>query len=199
MASMWFSVIADYPAAEEYGRAGVEAQAAIDGLNNPAIESSVVLQAGFAAFATGDHKTAIREWRRAADLGASSGNRIVEGLGLVTAVTRSVAIDHDDLAELLHEAIDRLDGLRLRSYLYVAMTGLADWWARTGRIELAAQLIGFLDAVDPVGNPTFGDLRTHADNMIAQHPNVEKWKAIGSTRDRDAAVAFCLDQLDADV
>lgn len=101
----------------------------------------------------------------------------------------------DEPAELLAHAIESLHRLNQRSYLLVALTGLAAWWALSDELEAAAQVVGFLEVADPGGNQTFADVRAEAARLVAAHPKAPVWRGKGATKTRDEIVAYCLDQL----
>ena len=103
----------------------------------------------------------------------------------------------EDPAEQFRTAIARLHEGRFFVFEYVALTGLAAWWADTGHLDGAACVLGFLERHDPIGNQRVADLRRRAVELIDADPTVGLSRAEGGAMSADEIVDYCLDRLAA--
>jgi tetratricopeptide (TPR) repeat protein len=195
IATLWIHPTARFFPAE--GPAQVaKARALVADLDNDAFETTLALHGGHAWFGAGDHERALELWRRAVVLAERAGLTSFAGYALAALAIRSADVSGSDPRPLFREAISGLHGLGVPSYSTWAITGLAGWWAGSGRVEQAAHLIGFLDAKDPGGNQTYADVRSRAATLVRQDPRAAVWEASGATMTRDEIVDYSLRHLD---
>lgn len=97
--------------------------------------------------------------------------------------------DHPTAGAILRDAVEVASADRLWFDLWPSLRALARWWADHGRATAAAVVAGYL-----VSNGLSRRGQTVA--ALSCDPGLAAWLARGSGLDRDALIAFILDQLD---
>jgi hypothetical protein len=100
----------------------------------------------------------------------------------------------DDTERALHNALTHLLAGRTWALVWVVIEGVALHWARTGRDEPSAVLLGHLEAND-IRYAQFVDQRTQAVTALHARDDVEDHLARGAALGREQPVTYALNQL----
>jgi hypothetical protein len=128
------------------------------------------------------------------DLAASAGNLLFEGLALLSLGVLAAVTNSDAANPTLQDALTRLLSVRSWALVWVGMEALALYWARTGRDEAAAVLLGHLEAMD-IHYAYFVEQRAQAVTALQAQRDAQQHFARGAALDRDRLVAYALEQL----
>lgn len=156
---------------------------------------ALAAHAGIAEWANDRRTEAMAEWRRAAGHAAAARMPNVEAAALGFLTVRAAAAGEPDPVGLFRDILTRLRELRIVSYQYWALSGLAHWLATQDRVEQAedaARILGFLDRANPNGNQSVADLRAEAAQLVDAHPAAPRWRAEGAAMTRDQVMERCL-------
>jgi tetratricopeptide (TPR) repeat protein len=166
-------------------------------LANPALDIHIIVVTGMVERAAGHYDAALAHFRQATDLAAETGNRYLEGLAIVSIGFLAPRTDAVDAQKALRDALMRLYASRNWLNLWAVMEALALHWARTGRKELAAVLLGHLDQHD-IRHAVFVSRRQQALANLRGVVGAEAWFAHGAGLDRDELVLYALKELTDD-
>ena len=128
------------------------------------------------------------------ELAVRTGNLLFEGLTLVSLGVLAAMTDSDDTDPSLHDALTRLLATRNWVLVWIVMEALALYWARVGRDEPAAVLLGHLEA-NNIRYAHFVEQRRDAVAALRARSDAEDRLAHGAALERDQLVAYALDQL----
>jgi hypothetical protein len=128
------------------------------------------------------------------ELAVRTGNLLLEELTLLSLAMLAAMIDSDDANPSFHDALTRLLATRTWALVWVVMEALALYWARVGRDEPAAVLLGHLEA-NHIRYAQFVEQRRDAVAALRDRSDAEDHLARGAALERDQLVAYALDQL----
>jgi hypothetical protein len=102
--------------------------------------------------------------------------------------------DSDDTEPSVHDALTQLLASRTWAFVWTVIEALALYWARVGREEPAAVLLGNLEA-NNIRHAYFVEQRRDAVAALRAGGDAEDHLAEGAALGRDQLVAYVLDQL----
>lgn len=167
-------------------------------LRNDVMDANLAIYAGIAHFAAGDPKRALTDWEHAAALADESGTVVGSAMGLALRAIRAPAVGEDEpmqIALRFASVLTHLHQVGMHSFEMWTLAGLAAWWASQEKLELAAHVVGFLDADDPRGNAMVADLRAAATNAVDSEPGATTWRDRGAHMNLDGIVAYSIENL----
>ena len=163
-------------------------------LANPALDIQVAYFSGLVERGAGRYDAALAHFRRAMELAVRTGNRLGEGLALVSLGITAAMTDSDDTESSIRDALAALLATRSWAFVWTVMEALALHWARVGREEPAAVLLGHLEAND-IRSAQFVEQRRDAVADLWARGDAEGRLAHGAALAHDQLVAYVLDQL----
>lgn len=152
-------------------------------------------QAGNIHFEIGSYNVALVEYERCVELASRNGARLHETWARTMLAARATDAGWPDAERRFAETLRYLGANRVWSRAYGVLAALADRWAAAGRIEPAANLIGFLEVQDPIGLLLVATQRARAQVAVNAHPTAPEWKAEGARIERTAIIDFALNEL----
>jgi hypothetical protein len=164
--------------------------------NGPAV-AWASYQSGNMQFGSGAFDRALVDYERAIELAVQNGSRLLEMWARTMVAARAGDAGWPDAERRFAESLVHLAETRIWSRVYAVLAAVADHFARRGRMETAAKLIGFLEVRDPVGLFLIATQRARAEAAVAAHPDGARWRTEGARITRESIIDFALSTLDA--
>ncbi len=152
-------------------------------------------QAGNIHFEVGSYDVSLAEYERCVELASRHGATMLETWARTMLAARATDAGWPDAGRRFAETLRYLAANRVWSRIYGVLAALADRWASAGRIEPAANLIGFLEVHDPVGVVLVTTQRARAQAAVDEHPAASEWKARGARIERTVIIDYALSEL----
>jgi hypothetical protein len=186
-----FAVIVDPPSAAAHL---ARARRIAGPLANPALDAHLAYTSGLVERYAGHYDVAADDYQQAMELAARTGNPLIEGIALLSLGVMAAMTNSDHANATLHSALTRLLASRNWALVWTTIEALALYWARTGRDEPAAVLLGHLEAND-IRYANFVEQRTEAVGTLRARNDSEDHLARGASLGRDQLVTYALNQL----
>jgi hypothetical protein len=100
--------------------------------------------------------------------------------------------DAHDADRALLDSVRRLYGCRDWGLTWAAVEALAVYWARLGRLEAAAVLLGHLQA-HGLSHGMLLEQRRQTQQVLADTPDAHLWISRGARLDRDELIRYVLE------
>ena len=163
-------------------------------LANPVLDAHLAYTSGLLERNAGHYDLALGQLRQALELALASGNLLFEGLILFSLGWLAATTDSDDAEPALRDAITRLVAGRNWLGVWLVVEAAALYWARMGRVEPAAVLLGHLEA-NHIQAATFVDEHAQIITTLVARGDAQEWLTYGATLERDQLVAYALSHL----